>query len=245
VSDIDVHHLAAAYALDAVDDHERAAFEAHYPTCAICRVDVVELRETLALLAAGDASTPPPSVKDRVMAEIARTRQLSPIAAERDVVRTDLLDARRRRRTTTMLLAAAAVVGVLAAGAVVLDRDTTPSHAAALAEVLEQPDGRVVDLTPADGGGDAADVRVAWSETAGRAVLLADGLREAPDGRAYELWLIDADGPAPMHVLDGADDGDIRDVMDLDADPVAWGITIEPEAGSPTPTGEVLFVAEV
>ena len=36
MSDIDIHHLAAAYALDALDSHERAAFEAHYPaaTCA-------------------------------------------------------------------------------------------------------------------------------------------------------------------------------------------------------------------
>jgi anti-sigma-K factor RskA len=256
VSDNDVHHLAAAYALDAVDEHERALFEAHYRSCDICRVDVVEFRETLALLSAADTSMPPPSVKDHVMAEIARTRQLSPVVRHRraveervieervgDVEADDVLAARRTRRTTAMLLAAAAVVGVLAAGAIVLDRDTAPSYASALAEVLDQPDGRVVDLEPTDGGS-GADVRVAWSETAGRAVLLADGLSEAPDGSAYELWLIEADGPAAMHVLDSAADGAIRDVMDLETDPVAWGVTIEPEAGSPVPTGEVIFLAD-
>ena len=46
MSDIDVHHLAAAYALDALDRHEREAFEAHYDKCDVCRSDVMEFRET-------------------------------------------------------------------------------------------------------------------------------------------------------------------------------------------------------
>jgi anti-sigma factor RsiW len=40
VSGIDIHQLAAAYALDALDDRERAEFEAHYPTCPVCRPEV-------------------------------------------------------------------------------------------------------------------------------------------------------------------------------------------------------------
>ena len=94
------------------------------------------------------------------------------------------------------------------------------------------------------------EVRVAWSGAAERAVLLADDLPEAPDGMAYELWLIDESGPVPMNVLDGADGGEIRDAIVMDGDsrprqPVAWGITLEPAAGSATPTGDILFVAEV
>ena len=74
----DLHHLAAAYALDALDVDERAAFEAHYSTCEICRTDVVDHRETAAGLAAGVAARPSDEVKRRVMAEISATRQLSP-----------------------------------------------------------------------------------------------------------------------------------------------------------------------
>src|SRR3954451_1919550 len=81
MSDIDVHHLAAAYALDALDRHEREAFEAHYDKCDVCRSDVMEFRETMAHVAGSLASPPPPSLKDRVMADIAVTRQLSPTRA--------------------------------------------------------------------------------------------------------------------------------------------------------------------
>ena len=81
--------------------------------------------------------------------------------------------------------------------------------------------------------------RVAWSGAAERAVLLADDLPEAPDGMAYELWLIDESGPVPMNVLDGADGGEIRDAIVIDGDggrePTAWGITLEPAAGSASP----------
>ena len=37
MSDIEIHHLGAAYALDALDDRERAAYEAHFATCAVAR----------------------------------------------------------------------------------------------------------------------------------------------------------------------------------------------------------------
>ena len=48
MSDIDIHHLSAAYALDALDERERMAFEAHYPSCDVCRADVIDFRDTIA-----------------------------------------------------------------------------------------------------------------------------------------------------------------------------------------------------
>jgi anti-sigma-K factor RskA len=74
---------------------------------------------------------------------------------------------------------------------------------------------------------------------------LADDLPEAPPGMAYELWMIDESGPVPMNVLDGADGGEIRDAIVIEGDsgrqPVAWGITLEPAAGSAAPTGDILY----
>jgi anti-sigma-K factor RskA len=62
---------------------------------------------------------------------------------------------------------------------------------------------------------------------------------------ANELWLIDESGPRPMNVLERADDGEIRDSVELDRRPTAWGITLEPASGSASPTGEILFVAQL
>ena len=146
--------------------------------------------------------------------------------------------------TATVLAAAAAAV-VFTAGTLIVDGDDSPAYATELVKVLEHSDAQFATLL---GDGDG-QVRVAWSGAAERAVLLADDLPEAPDGMAYELWLIDEAGPVPMSVLDRADGGEIRDaiVMDDDVDrrPAAWGITLEPAAGSATPTGDILYAAEV
>ena len=62
----DVHKLTGAYALDAVDDIERARFEQHLATCEDCRAEVAEMRETAALLAESTAVEPPASLRASV-----------------------------------------------------------------------------------------------------------------------------------------------------------------------------------
>ncbi len=242
MSDIDIHHLGAAYALDALDARERAAFEAHYHDCEICRNDVAQFRETLADVAAANPIGPPDSVKERVMAEVARTRQLSPLLPDGVA---DLAERRRRGRLSSALLVAAAALVVVAGSAIVVSRDSQPAYAKELADVLSQPDGKVVTLDETAAGEAGGTFKVAWSSSEARLVVLGDGLDKAPSGRAYELWLIDGSGAHATRVLDSADDGDVRAAIDLTGEPTAWGITIEPEQGSPAPTGDVIFLAEV
>jgi anti-sigma-K factor RskA len=235
VNGVDLHHLAAAYALDALDVDERLAFEAHLATCDVCRADIGEYRATAASLATVTATPPPPSLKSAVMAEIATTRQIPPRTDRRRVTRST-----PRRTVWTAMLAAAAAVIVFVAGAVVATLVEGPSFADEAAEVLTAPDVAVVDLA---GDGDGS-VRVAFAGE--RAVVIADDLPSVPAGRAYELWVIDAGGAAiPVHLLDHADGGSVRRVVDLDGVPVAFGVTVEDDGGSPTPTEPILFVGEV
>jgi hypothetical protein len=183
-----------------------------------------------------------------VLAEIATTRQLSPRVPGPSIAETaevDEVSARRDRTrpgrwTTRLLAAAAALLLVIAAGALVVGRGGD-GFEEQLAAVVTEPDGRLVALA----GEGPGSVRVAWSDTSGRAFLVADGLPTAPAGSAYELWLIDAAGPVPMRVLDPATDGTLRVEVDLTGTPVAWGVTLEPVAGSEAPTGDILYAAEV
>ena len=46
----DIHALVGAYAVDALDDVERAAFERHLAECADCRAEVAGLREAAAVI---------------------------------------------------------------------------------------------------------------------------------------------------------------------------------------------------
>ena len=196
MSDIDIHHLAAAYALDALDARERAAFEAHYPSCEVCRADVLDFRSTLAVVAEAEAMAPPPDLRRRVLDEIAQTRQLSPHLPSASPIWPSV-DAAAGGRSRPWLRRPPRPV-LFAAGALIVGGDDSPAYATELARVFEHSDARLVTLD-GDGGG---QVRVAWSGGAERAVLLADDLPEAPDGMAYELWLIDESGPVPMNVLD-------------------------------------------
>ena len=56
-----LHELAAGYALDALDDDERVAFEQHLAECEQCAADVLAFRETAALLAYAAEGPEPPA----------------------------------------------------------------------------------------------------------------------------------------------------------------------------------------
>jgi anti-sigma-K factor RskA len=242
MSNNDIHHLAAAYALDALDARERSAFEAHYPSCEVCRADVLDFRATLADVAAAEPIAPPLDMKARVMQQVGQTRQLSPLLPESVV---DLAERRRRRSFTSSMLAVAAAVALLVgAASFVIGRSGANDNggfAGEVEQVLAEPDAQLVDLT----GPGAGQVKVAWSASTGRAVVIGDGLADPGSGNVYELWLIDASGPQPMKLLDAASGGDVRRALAVSGSPQAWGVTIEPSGGSPAPTGEILFSAEV
>ena len=240
MSNTDIHHLAAAYALDALDARERAEFEAHYPSCDVCSSDVVDFRATLARLAEAEVVAPPAGMKATVMRQISETRQLSPLPLEAD----DELAEHRRRRSvrSSQLAVAAAVVVLVGVAAFFVGRSGSSdggTFAAKVERILGESDARLVTLA----GPGQGDMKVAWSERADQAVVIGDGLDDPGSGMVYELWLIDASGPQPMGLLDEARGGSLRRTVVVDGTPQAWGITIEPAAGSPAPTGEILFSA--
>jgi len=77
----DIHVLTGAYACDALDLSELGAFEEHLASCDSCAQEVTELRATAAALALAEAVEPPAGLRERVMAEVAITRQLAPVVS--------------------------------------------------------------------------------------------------------------------------------------------------------------------
>lgn len=250
----DLHSLAAAYVLDALDDDERRRFEDHLAGCSACSVDVADLREAAALLGA-DAPlvSPPPDMKAVVMAQIASTPQLpatdavtagsaepvEPAAPSPSSI------AERRRRTGpprwVTLAAAAAVVVVAGVGAVVVlgggDDPAPDPTELAIEQVRDAPDAVSVELR---GDGPGA-VTVTYSAADDRGVIVADGL-DAPDAdHVYQLWAISGDTPTPSVVFT-PENGASAEVIEMTFDPPdAWAVTVEPAGGSPSPTGDIVF----
>ena len=67
MADGDLHDQLAAYALDALDDRERDAFETHLGGCDDCRAELSNFRETAGMLAyAADGPAPPDALRERI-----------------------------------------------------------------------------------------------------------------------------------------------------------------------------------
>ena len=196
----DIHALVGAYALDAVDDLERVAFERHLQTCEGCRGEVDELRETASRLADSTWSIPPPRLRTDVLAAVGRTRQLPPAESARPEPDARAAVSRWRRYT-----AGAAAAGILATGAgaatwaVQEQRVRDQSAIVAAAEqraartqaILAAPD-LVVRTAPMTGGG---RVTVASSALQGASVVSMRADRAPAADRAFQLWTIrDASG---------------------------------------------------
>jgi anti-sigma-K factor RskA len=101
---MDAHDLTAAYALDALDPEEAAAYERHLSQCEECREQLAELNETATALAFGTVAPAPPA---RLRASI-----LEAAAAERS----NVVPLLRRRWVARGLAVAAAAVACIAVG---------------------------------------------------------------------------------------------------------------------------------
>jgi hypothetical protein len=79
------------------------------------------------------------------------------------------------------------------------------------------------------------------SPSAGRAVLIGNGLAAPGPRKAYELWRIDDSGAHAMRLLDKADHGEVQRVVAVEGSSSQWAVTVEPAAGVDVATGEVIF----
>jgi anti-sigma-K factor RskA len=241
----DIHTLVGAYALDAVDDIERAAFDRHVADCPSCRAEVDELRETVGRLADSTWSVPPPRLRTDVMAAIARTRQVSPAVPARPELQARSAVSRWRRYA-----AGAAAASILAAGAgaatwaVQEQRVRQERDAATIAQqdqartqsILSAPDV-VFRTAPMVGGG---KVTVASSQLRSAGVaLVGAGRAPAPD-QVLQLWVIRGQAaPVSAGTLGSGQASGTRVVDGLPGTDV-FAVSLEPAGGSAQPTGAIL-----
>ena len=135
----EIEELIGAYALDAVDDDERAVVEQHLAVCARCRAELIEHREVAALLAY-DGNPAPADLWDR----IAESLDEPPPALRLEVARQPevaSLDERRRskfQRGMYIALAGVAAALALVLGVVIARDDSSTAPSTELAQVAEE-----------------------------------------------------------------------------------------------------------
>jgi len=251
----DLHALAGAYALDALDDAERDRFERHLRRCQACQNEVRGFAATATALGLAAAAEPPAGLRERVLAAATVTRQLPPVTATprwRRALGLSRVSTAGTTRTFGMIpkittgIAAAALAAVVALTVITISTNNSlhaeRARSQAIAAVLAAPDAQIVS-GPTTAGGVAT---VVASHRAGQIVFTSSGLRVLPSSQVYELWFLRPGSARPAGLVPVAVRGSTAPVLasGLKAGD-SVGVTVEPAGGTSAPTTTPIVVLEV
>jgi len=230
----DLHILAGAYALDALETAERERFEHHLQHCPQCANEVRGLRDTATGLALAVSRVPPPQLRERVLAAAATTRQHPPPVLDQRTVLPS------RSAWMPRLIGAAAAIAVIAA--VVLGfaqaatqgrLDRARAQEQAIEAVLSAPDARIATHRSSVGG----TATVIFSDVSREMIVTTADLPSLPGSKVYELWLITPGGSKRAGLLPAPSAGRTAPVLASGVAPGDWaGLTVEPAGGTSQPT---------
>ncbi len=253
------------YAMQALTPEEERAAQAHLEVCAYCRAALVETMADVSLVGLGvEQHEPPEGAQERLMARIINTPQNTAMGPRPVAV----MPVREEPPTGSGWgwLGWVAAVAMLAVAAYLgyskhqLERQLNDGRAQvarlaaeadraqALTDALTSPDAKQVTLTETRGPAKPIG-HATYLPKRGALIFVASNLRPVPANKTYELWLIPADGKAPMPAGLFRPDasGSASVVMPMLPEGVqakAFGVTIEDAQGSPTPTLPIVMAGQ-
>jgi hypothetical protein len=253
------------YAMQAMQSHELAAVRLHLDGCDVCRRALAEANGDLALVAM--------SVEQKALPEGARQRFVERLAA--DALRTGgavaapVISIASKRPAHKVAL----WIGWLAAAASLLfafslqqkvrvlndqlaqqkqaaeQQTAANARAQQVLDVLTAPGAKRVLLTAAKAKPEPTGRAIYLAETGGL-VFQANDLGQLAENKTYELWVIPANGQAPIPA--GLFRPDASGSASVVLPPLpkgvpakAFGVTIEKAEGSSTPTAPIVLVGAV
>jgi anti-sigma-K factor RskA len=229
MSDEHVFDSLPAYALGSLDANEIGRVEEHLSSCWICRDESTSFQAVADELSfAAPPAAPSADLRERLMQRVptARPRERLPEQASKRPWLERLLPA-------WGLASLCLLIGLAGSNLVLWQRlNQLPAGTTSLGM-------RAVPLS-APVAGSAATGFVLISADGEDGALIVDGLPPLEEGQEYQLWLI-RDGERTSGAVFSTDENSyggtrIRAPLSL-LEYSAVGITIEPEGGSPEPTG--------
>jgi hypothetical protein len=248
------------YAVQGLPPSEMAAVQGHLDTCAACRSELASTLTGVSLIGIGAEQQPlPDGARQRFMARIEETPQQAKTVTP-SVPPLAISAQREPRRGLGWFgwmtaLAALAVAIYLGYHSFVLQKQIDADRAQitqltaqavraqqlqGLMDALTSPEAKQVTLTetrhPAQPVGHAT-----YLKKNGTLIFVASNLRPVSQDKTYELWLIPANGTAPIPAGLFRPDSSgsasvILPTLPQGVEAKAFGVTIEEASGSATPT---------
>jgi anti-sigma-K factor RskA len=253
------------YALGALEGDENVLIESHVASCADCTRKLAEARGRVALLALSvPLAAPSPGLKVRLMKQVRDSAQAETlIAVPLTVPQESEQSGGFFGRWWVAVLAPAAVALAVASIFLWTENRRLDQQLAGLrtdmqqqreqlrqaheiADLITARDTITVALSPQPGVPKGTG-HVMYNAKMG--MLMYDGeLASAPADKAYQLWLVPAEGnPISAGVFHPVTGETTHFMMKLPegVTPKAFAVTLEPAGGQPQPTGPKILVGAV
>lgn len=251
------------FAMHGSSDDEARALRAHLAVCAECRVELERVQAELALVAMSVDQQPlPEGARQRFMQRIAGAPQAAgratpaqanviPIRSEQPA-RSPLAWVPWTLAAALALFAVALMMGNLrmqrelrAQNHQIADLLDANAHAQAVLDVLNAPEAKHVMLT-AGKVKPLPSARAVYLASKGALILQASNMNPLPDHMAYELWVMPANGKAPIPAglfwPDASGSASlVMPKLPVGVEAKAFGVTIEKDEGSPWPTSPIIL----
>lgn len=254
--------MLEAYALGALTEQERAIVEADIAVYPELAAELEAIEATMHRLADEQAVPPPAFMQEQIWNALnleAATQEAPPAPKSVPLPPSDV-----KQRQPSWLRAAiwaAVVVSVLTNFMLLSQRNKSREEQAVLAAKVDSMSSAQQELTAMVGAykkemdmlADPAmqtvvmrkegDTKMAgmvyWSKDKGEAYLALHNLPMPPQGKQYQLWVIQDGKPVDMGVISNdmvTKDGMVQKIPMTVASGQAFAISIENEGGNPTPT---------
>ncbi|MDZ5713668.1 anti-sigma factor [Jeotgalibacillus haloalkalitolerans] len=224
-----------------LDDIEKAAFEKHLSECADCQeilADLKSLEDTLPY--AADPVEPPAGMEERIFAKIETADRPEPVKPA------PLRPSKKKRQW--MLPSIAALLAISLFGNAYLFTQLSDEadivQQATIDQVLQYAE---LAPTAGDASGTASIIEQGEEK---RLVVQASNLAALSEEEVYQVWLLQDGQPerAGTFVIDNEGRGSViftlnEEYAERDWDTVA--VSLEPDANSELPEGEIILASEI
>ena len=232
--------LKDAFVLGALPEEERREFEEYLAAHPERRAEIEELGTVAGLLALSPQEhEPSPELRNRIM----------------DAVKAEAVHQAESRRSWRALIGEFLGPRNLALGAAALLVVGLFSWSMLLQGEVQDLQGRVQSLQRQPQEPQTVELGGAVTEKGARAelltlegdraVLVVENMPPVPEGKTYQIWVIEEDVPKPSGLFKPNQDS----VAAVVEHPLGGGdvvaVTVEPEGGSPKPTSEPMLAGEV